>query len=272
MRFVFVNITSHFYPAFVRARQRFNQLLPLSWRNIPPDRTPDVPSAPPTPVPAHQPPSRSRRPRRAATRQARPARKANITFANISGLHFTDTGHDLHGIVDALTGASIQGASGLMQCSQCKAFYQEQSFQFIRAENHGRCVACLSTVITRAKLNHAPQFEGHAPTPPLHPHPHIVMPASYHGYDGRVVTIEGTVVDVLTSRGGQQHALMFERASWSKGLKLVISSRLMHRIGGPNTLLGLRDKTVCVRGLLRNHPLLGPQIIASGPEAIAWVR
>jgi hypothetical protein len=159
-----------------------------------------------------------------------------------------------------------------MQCSRCKAIYQEQSFQFIWEENHGRCVACLCTVITGANLSHAPQSEGHAPTPPLHPHPHIVMPASYHGFDGRVVTIEGSVVDVLTSRGGQQHALMFECASWSKGLKLVMSSRLMYRIGDYKTLRGLRDKSVCVRGLLRNHPLLGPQIIASGPEAIIWVR
>jgi hypothetical protein len=272
MRFALVNIACHFYPAFVRARQRFNELLPPSWRTILPVHTPANAPEPAAPVPVYRSPSRSRRPRRTARRPARRTGKVKIKFASKNRLLFTDTGHDLNGIVDALTGASLQGMSGLRQCARCKVFYQEQSFQFIRKENRGRCVACLSTVIKKTGLNFSPRNEPASPAPPLTPPPHIVMPASYHGHDGRVVTIEGIVVDVLTSRGGLQHALMFERTTWAKGLKLVLSSRVLHRIGGPNILRGLREKTVCVRGLLKNHPLLGPQIIASGPEAIVWVR
>lgn len=170
-------------------------------------------------------------------------------------------------LVDALTGAPLHRAPGLRQCQRCKAYYNSQSYEFILRENNGLCVACLS-----ANTLHAAEYPTSiSPWPPL-PAPVLVSPVNYHAHSDRLVELEGDVVDVQQSRGGQQFALMFEQATWAKGIKLVIPSRLAYRLGGPGILFMLRAKTVRVRGLLKIHPLLGPQIMASGPEAIVWVR
>ena len=231
------------------------------------------PSAPPGPdIPAHR-SVNVYRPQRHTSRRRRTRNVSNpkrIVFKPENGIAFNTSVPAIDDLVDALTGAPLHRAPGLRQCQRCKAHYHRQSYEFIMNENNGRCVACLSPKIplltadspTRA----APVPAAAAVTPVL------VNPANYHAHSDRLVELEGDVVDVLQSRGGQQFALMFEQATWSKGIKLVIPARLAFQIGGPGILFKLRAKTVRVRGLLKMHPLLGPQIMASGPEAIVWVR
>lgn len=192
---------------------------------------------------------------------------SRIEFKPDKWISFNNSNAVIDDLVDALTGAPLQRAPGLRQCQRCKAYYHSQSYEFILRENYGRCVGCLAANTLLA----ADCPTKNAPWPPL-PAPVLVSPANYHAHSDRLVELEGDVVDVQQSRGGQQFALMFEQATWAKGIKLVIPSRLAYRLGGPGILFMLRAKTVRVRGLLKLHPLLGPQIMASGPEAIIWVR
>lgn len=50
---------------------------------------------------------------------------------------------DLTDLHDAFTGAPLNPALGLSQCTNCQVYYHSESFVVLREENGGRCVACL---------------------------------------------------------------------------------------------------------------------------------
>lgn len=167
-------------------------------------------------------------------------------------------GVDLAGLVDALTGMPLQREDGLRQCLRCRVFYQTHSYALIQAENGGRCVACSDKRLVKVPLVD--------PVAGCNAEATAVTLADYPQHLGQLVVFEGQVVDVIPSRGGKQYAVMFENATWSKGLKMVVPEKELPRLGGLAALNGLRGSTIRLRGLLRHHPLLGPQIMSSRPE------
>ena len=66
-------------------------------------------------------------------------------------------------------------------------------------------------------------------------------------------------------------AVMFEQASWTKGLKLVFFRGAVGAVGGREFITGLQGRTVRVRGLLIRHPRFGPEIIISERSMILSV-
>jgi hypothetical protein len=86
------------------------------------------------------------------------------------------------------------------------------------------------------------------------------------------VTFEGAVRAVRKSRRGQDYAVMFEQAGWTRGLKLVFFRGAVGKVGGPRFIQGLTGRTVRVRGFLLNHPLFGPEIVISERSMILEVR
>ena len=93
--------------------------------------------------------------------------------------------------------------------------------------------------------------------------PELVTLASYHNHFGRVVTFEGVVVSIVSSRKGTAFAAMFERRKWTKGLKLVFFERVLVKVGGATFVQSLDGRRVRVRGLMSNNERFGPQIIIS---------
>jgi hypothetical protein len=167
------------------------------------------------------------------------------------------SGEALAGLHDAFTGASLNPRLGLFQCTSCKVYYHTESVAVLREENSSRCVACgTATVVALTELQTKT-------TKGRDYNPNVTTLANFRQYFGRAVTFEGRVQAVKVSRRGMDYAVMFENASWTKGLKLVFFRGAVRAVGGPDFINSLSGRTVRVRGLLINHPRFGPEIIIS---------
>lgn len=135
----------------------------------------------------------------------------------------------------------------------------------IKSENGGRCVSCLETKIRAVELR------GEAPAGQNY-QAQVVTLTDYRQHIGHVITFEGSVPRVNPSRDGRSYAVMFQDTSWNRGLKMVVFKGKVREVGGSRFLIGLKGKTIRVRGLLTSHPTFGPQIIVSERSMILSVR
>lgn len=189
-----------------------------------------------------------------------------IKFKATQGTDSTTIKHgtvDIEGLHDAFTGAPLDRSKGLYQCSKCSVFYHKESVDVLNEANQGKCVSCLtaSVVLLGAKPSAKPSSGKEF-------RPDAVTLGQIHRHFGRVVTFEGKVRKVLTSRRGADYAVMFEDKSWTKGFKLVFFKGTIRKVGGPAFIDSLVGRTVQVRGLLINHERFGPEIIVSERQMI----
>jgi hypothetical protein len=61
---------------------------------------------------------------------------------------------------------------------------------------------------------------------------------------------------------------MFEKVSWTKGLKMVAFKGGVRKLGGAATLQTYQGKTLTIRGLLIHDATFGPEIIVDDPAMI----
>jgi hypothetical protein len=194
---------------------------------------------------------------------------ATVTFKNVGerSVHSSTIEVDdlaLQDLVDALTGASLNLNSKLFQCGRCKVFYQEQSYEVIRTVNNGNCVSCNSqelALVTASQKRRGRNADINA-----------ITLSTYRNYVGNVITFQGYVYNVLTSRRGNDYAVMFENKTWKYGFKMVAFRGSIDRIGGESFFLGLAGKVIKVRGLLNQHETFGYQIIVSDRAMILDVQ
>lgn len=172
----------------------------------------------------------------------------------------------LEGLHDAFTGAPLNPALGLHQCINCKVYYHAESFEVLRAENASRCVACGSPSVVALTAAQAATSAGRDYNPD------VVTLANYRQHFDRVVTFEGLVQVVKPSKRGSDYAVMFENASWTRGLKLVFFKGAVGKVGGPQFIKSLQGRHVRVRGLLIRHHKFGPEIVISESNMILEVR
>jgi len=227
--------------------------------------------SPPTTSAPHRPPAPSSavrtkrdpnvyRPSADARGQRRPA----IAFKENGSGTGPPTDIDIKDLVDALTGAPLQLNAGLFQCQHCKVFYQAQSVEVIRSENAGRCVSCLHAELV--------SVTGRREQRGRNADVNVITLDNYRQYVGHVITFEGRVHTVLTSRRGTDYAVMFENCRWNEGFKMVAFRGAIERIGGERFLYSLANRTVRVRGLLIKHNYFGYEIIISDRAMILSVR
>lgn len=195
-------------------------------------------------------------------------KRGNIKFSEFSSSDTitgaSDTKIDLSGLRDAFTGAPLNPTLGIYKCTNCSVFYHQQSYQVLTEENQGRCISCSSTKIIAVNTKSDTQGRNF--------NPDCVTLSNYHRHAGRVVTFQGYVHNVLVSRRGSDYAVMFENASWVKGFKLVFFRGTINAIGGKKYIMGLKGKTLQVRGLITYHQRYGYEIIISEPSMILDVR
>jgi hypothetical protein len=192
-------------------------------------------------------------------------------------IQFNDTGatpttikppsaQDLKDLHDAFTGEPLDLVLGLYQCSSCKVYYHTESYEVLREENRGQCVACSSTNIVALTGESAKGTSGRDHNP------NVITLDNFRSHVGRVIVFEGHVHNVLKSRRGKDYAIMFENKSWTKGFKLVFFRGAVQKVGGSTYINGLKGKTVRVRGLLINHDTFGYEIIVSEKSMILSAR
>ena len=198
-----------------------------------------------------------------------PDGKSPITFPTNNPSHSDagiPTAAELGHLHDAFTGAPLNPTLGLYRCSSCQVYYHTESYQVLAEENGGRCVACSSTTIISLTSEKARQQGGRDYSPD------VVTLDNYRQHAGHVITFEGRVNRVLTSRRGSDYAVMFENKSWTKGLKLVFFRGAVRKVGGSRYINGLTGKSVRMRGLLINHETFGYEIIVAEKSMILSVK
>ena len=197
--------------------------------------------------------------------KARSRSRSSIKFSD-SGTPSTKrampTAAQLKDLHDAFTGAPLDPALGLYRCSSCKVYYHRESFDVLSAENSRQCVACSSTDIVSLSTSKARKEGGRDHDPD------VITLQNFREHVGRVITFEGRVHKVLTSRRGNDYAVMFENKNWTKGLKLVFFRGTIRKVGGAKYIKGLTGKNVKARGLLINHETFGHEIIISEKSMI----
>ena len=163
----------------------------------------------------------------------------------------------LEGLNDAFTGAPLDRSFGLNQCQSCQVYYHDESLAVLQGENSSQCVSCGGIKIVPLVAGKQSPFKGR------NYDPDVITLSDFQSHYNRVVTLEARVVAVRVSRRGSDYALMFERKSWTKGLKLVFFRGSVNKVGGTSFIRSLEGRTVRVRGLLINHRTFGPEIIIS---------
>jgi hypothetical protein len=161
----------------------------------------------------------------------------------------------LDGLLDAFTGEPLQSRLGLHFCKNCKVYYHTESFEVIRDENGGQCVACSSRNIVALTPSTEAKPKGR------NYDPEIITLSNYKEHVGRVITFEGRVVKVLTSRRGTDYAVMFENKSWRFGFKLVFFRKAVEKVGGGRYINSLEGRNLRARGLLVKDDTFGYEII-----------
>lgn len=189
----------------------------------------------------------------ATTTKAKPIRFEPISPSEI----LTETPTDIEGVNDAFTGEPLDTSLEVYQCSVCQACYSEDTLNFLRKENGGKCINysfCRGTeFVPVTKTNGKGRGRNFAPS--------VVTLRDYRIYVGHVVTFEGYVHRVLPSQSGHSLAIMFEDASWTRGLKAVVLGPYITDAGGRRYLNSLPGRIVRVCGLLQEHPHFGHQIL-----------
>lgn len=219
---------------------------------------PAPPRIPPQVPPSPPPPTKSGdvyRPR--SSRGTKPRIEFQTPGAAAGATRPLPSEQSLEGLHDAFTGAPLDRALGLHQCTNCKVYYHSASLEVLNQENASRCVACGSASIVSLTAQKSSSTRGRDFTPDL------VTLSNFRSHFDRVVTFEGRVHAVRVSRRGSDYAVMFENASWVRGLKLVFFRGAVRDVGGPDFIKSLEGRTVRVRGLLINDSKFGPEIIIS---------
>lgn len=170
------------------------------------------------------------------------------------------------GLCDAFSGARLDIALGLFRCSKCHVFYHSESYDVLRSENRGQCVACSSTSIVALTGEKGRHETGRNFTPDA------VTLSNFAQHFGHVITFEGVARSVRVSKRGKDYAVMFENKPWSRGLKLVFFRGSIRKVGGSDYIQRMSGRTITVRGLLINHERYGPEIIVSEKSMILGVR
>jgi len=206
-----------------------------------------------------------------------------MIFHDSPANNHTVTARDLTGLVDAFTGEALNSTLGLFQCGKCQVYYHRASFELIRSENAGRCVACLSSSINlisstetkpeawrrqdsppprregfftgdqSATSSERTREQGRTRTHELE----AVTLSNHREHVGRVVSFTGRAAKVVKSRSGKDYAVMFEDKDWCDGFKMVILRRPITKFGGGAFLKSLAGRTIFARGLLQRHHTFG---------------
>lgn len=172
---------------------------------------------------------------------------------------------DLRDINEAFTGRRLDLSQAIYECVSCHVFYQAASIAVLREANSSRCMACGSKEIVE-------QGRGQAHAQARNYTPELVTLRNYRQHIGRIITFTGVVHDVKQSRRGADYAVMFESASWTKGLKMVAFKGGVRELGGATMLRSYKGKTLTIRGLLIDDPVFGPEIIVDDPAMIMRVE
>jgi hypothetical protein len=183
---------------------------------------------------------------------------------------------DLKDVVDAFTGEGLKPALGIFQCLKCQVFYHRASYEMLKTENGGQCVACLAVSIRPLSVfAPRPDFRSASAETSRERSGEDGEPVTLINFRervGQVVCFQGFVPRVLASPSGGDIAMMFQDRAWAEGFKAVVLRSDVEALGGEPFLRNLAGRTLRVRGLVQMHPEFGYQMVLTRRAMIEDIR
>ena len=177
----------------------------------------------------------------------------------------------LVGCFDPLDGTVLEVGERVVVCLACGTGYHATSWDFLSDHNGGACCNCKRTSELTYILLAAPTEA--VKTPAVDRHGEVVRLEDLRGHVNLAVVFEGLVVAHQISAASGTHFIKFHQdRNPFKGFKLVIFSSEIHRWDragiDPASYVG---RTIQVRGLLKDHPRYGLEILPKAPDSIRLV-
>ncbi|MBM3269406.1 MAG: hypothetical protein FJZ01_17320 [Candidatus Sericytochromatia bacterium] len=177
---------------------------------------------------------------------------------------------DLAGCVDPLDGTLLEPGERVVVCLSCGTGYHQASWDFLLAHNAGACCNCRFT----SELTYVVLGLQAAAAPAADERGKIVRLEDLPGHVNMAVVFEGKVLSHHVSAATGTHFVKFHGDSNPfKGFKLVIFASEVHRwlrvAQDPATYVG---QTLQARGLLKDHPRYGLEILPKSPDAIKIIH
>ena len=183
---------------------------------------------------------------------------------------------NLLGANDPYTLTPLQAGEHAVYCTNCRLGFHLSTVEFLRRENGGMCSSC--NAVGRWQPVILPGGEG---LPPVVDLP-VVMPGSDEhvvrldkiwDHVGQFVTFEGYVHQVHQSRSSGTWFVKFEQTrSPIEGFRLVIyNGYTRHWNDAGLNIHDYAGQTIRVRGLIRDDPNWGIQMLIDQPGVIAIV-
>ncbi|MFM9108825.1 MAG: hypothetical protein ACKOWF_19240 [Chloroflexota bacterium] len=181
---------------------------------------------------------------------------------------------DFIGVNDPYTLTPLEAGEVVRYCDSCKLGYHASTIDFLLQANDGRCAHC--NVPNRWITVELPGGKPEIPVPvpaqaPSQPDGAAVTLAKIWDHVDQIVTFEGYVHTVFQSRSTGTWFVKFEQTRTPlEGFRLVIWSRYTSRWTDRGLdIRAYEGKTIRVRGLIRDDPNYGIQMLIDGPDAIS---
>lgn len=173
----------------------------------------------------------------------------------------------LVGCYDPLDGTVLEEGERAVVCLSCQTGYHQTSWDFLVQRNHGACANCKkSSNFTVLRL-----VAGAEPSAPRRDvHGEIVRLGDLPGRVGSVVVFEGFVfAHQISARSGTHFVKFHADPNPFKGFKLVVFEDDVHKwFDRGIDPASYAKHTIQVRGLLKDHPAFGLEILPKTPSQI----
>ncbi|MBM3273941.1 MAG: hypothetical protein FJZ00_02220 [Candidatus Sericytochromatia bacterium] len=176
---------------------------------------------------------------------------------------------NLVGCFDPLDGTVLEAGERIVACLACGTGYHKTSWEFLAAHNAGACCNCRHTSeLTYIVLGQE------AASAPVDARGGVLKLEDLRNHLNKAVVFEGRVISHHVSRATGTHFIKFHQDSNPfKGFKLVVFASEVVRWEqqgiDPAAYVG---QTLQVRGLLKDHPRYGLEILPKSPASIRVVQ
>lgn len=188
----------------------------------------------------------------------------------------------LIGVEDAFDHTPLQAGEKIAFCTLDKVAYHLQTWDFLRAQNHGRCCICGQSsgiriyTLPGTYAGRALTFSVAQPSIQVYPGEKIISLDEVRDHLNRAVIVEDLVHKVHRSQKGT-YFIRFETLKRGdpvySGFKAVIFEGYTSRweeAGIPIT--SYQNKLIRVRGVVQEHEIWGIEILVNSPQLIEIVQ
>lgn len=274
-------------PEQIRALQR--QMHPEGQAAPPPEQAGAAPT-PPDDQPTGQPPAPSSArivwgpstpaplPDHPAPLRARPRKPPSEIDWQGGGADQPPDPATLIGVEDAFDHTPLSSGEKIAFCKLDRVAYHLETWQFLRAENRGRCCICgRSEHFLFLTLPGPVPAKAPLPAQPvasiLRPGEQIIHLEEVHNHINKAVIVQGYVYEVYKTRNTGTHFIRFEPRQFNEavysGFKVVVFPRYERAWAQAGLdLKDYRGQNIRVRGVIQVHPEWGIEILVNSPRLI----